>query len=166
MIKTSFNVFLQTKLEEQIQNSESMITSDAESALEVEIRPNPRTLNLFPWTIRKTLTIEDVGFFGGLQLSEEQVGERIFRHWESPGRAKEKVEIVMRDLDTDTYHNLLLRKFPNDKNYTIYEFWIEEFVLRRQLKIGMVIGLYWDLKDRVLCFSVLYDDDDDNDSLN
>ncbi|KAI8024836.1 B3 domain-containing protein [Camellia lanceoleosa] len=120
----------------------------------------PHLLHIFPWEIKKVLTANDVGHFGSLELSPEQVHNHIFKYWDETTVAKviedgEQVPIVVCDWDTRTDHKLILRKWSSDENYSIYACWIKEFVARRQLKVGMLIGMYWDIGSSALRFSVL-----------
>ncbi|KAK9291907.1 hypothetical protein L1049_019858 [Liquidambar formosana] len=127
----------------------------------VEIRADPpHLLEIFPWEIKKVLTNRDVGFFGGLELSQEQVYYHIFKYWDEKMASLVihrggHVPIVMRDLDTNTEHELFFKKWTSDENYVIHTYWKREFVARRGLKEGMLIGMYWNISSSCFCFSVL-----------
>ncbi|XP_010490239.1 PREDICTED: B3 domain-containing protein At2g33720-like [Camelina sativa] len=69
---------------------------------------------------------------------------------EGPGLA-----VNVYDEDTDTMHKLVLKKWPKCLSYILGSAWRREFVVRRDLKIGDVVGIYWDPYESKLHFSVL-----------
>ncbi|KAJ7957947.1 B3 domain-containing protein [Quillaja saponaria] len=118
-----------------------------------------RTLPLFPWEIRKTLTIHETGFqYSRLQFTLDQVQNYIFKHWDEATRESmwlgQQVPIVIYDEDTKTRHGLFLGRLRGDEYFSIHSCWVREFVSRRQLKVGMSIGMYWDLKYLGFSFTV------------
>lgn len=156
MIKTLFYTFLQTKQQEENANS-----TDPNHSLvpqEMEIRP----ITPFPWEILKTLSIDELWTGGKFQFPKEQI-YTMLRHERREDISLQNAcvlirsinDIQMKDLDTNTYHNVTLWKHPHEGTFAMRESWIEEFVRRRRLVPGMVVGMYWDFKASLLCFSVL-----------
>ncbi|XP_010268099.1 PREDICTED: B3 domain-containing protein At5g26805-like [Nelumbo nucifera] len=159
MKKTVFNHFLQSKEEEEKEKKSGAPRSLHAEWMVIRDEP-PQLLDLYPWEIKKVLTESDVGRFNGLDLDYDHVCDHILPHWDrqvvcSVINRGEQVPIVVRDLDTCTKHNLYLRKWANDTTFTIHNYWTKEFVERRGLKEGELIGMYWDPRSSSLCFSVL-----------
>lgn len=154
MIKTLFYTFLQTKHEE-----ENADTTDPNYPLfpqEVEIRP----ITLYPWEILKTLTIDEIWSKGKFQLPFEQIRDILLRYTSEEEILRTNIEVCktevrVKDLDTNTSHCVTLWKYPHEDNFALRESWIEEFVKRRELVVGMVVGMYWDFENHMFCFSVL-----------
>ncbi|KAL5730588.1 hypothetical protein ACHQM5_003391 [Ranunculus cassubicifolius] len=122
----------------------------------VEIRDNPpRLLNLLnPWEFTKVLTASDVGHLGGLVLGREHVQQHWALDWNAVNHGKQ-VPITIRDVDTRTEYSLHLRKWNTDDNFIIHNNWIRDFVIRRNLKEGDTIAMFWNRTSLEVCFSVL-----------
>ena len=65
------------------------------------------------------------------------------------------ISMTIKDIDTDTNHEVLLRAWTGYQRFAIAGGWFEEFVQRRILKIGDEIGFLWDRHDQKLLFTVL-----------
>ncbi|XP_010517815.1 PREDICTED: B3 domain-containing protein At2g33720-like [Camelina sativa] len=127
-----------------------------------EVRHNVSTkLTLYtdPWTIKKTLNKSSIGYLNHLFLNGSIVLSDILRYLpisdkrvveEGPGLA-----VDVYDEDTDTMHTLVLKKRPRCQSYILGSAWRREFVVRKDLKIGDVIGMYWDPYESKLHFCVL-----------
>ncbi|VYS68022.1 unnamed protein product [Arabidopsis thaliana] len=152
MIKSWFYTFLQTKHQEESNNSR-----DPNYPLfpqEIEIRP----IAYFPWEILKTLTTDEI--ISKFQLPMEKIRDTMLRHASEEDIYRTKfmsceTNILVKDLDTNTIHQGKLWKHPCENNFALCESWIEEFVKRRRLVVGMVVGMYWDFEACMFCFSVL-----------
>lgn len=134
----------------------------------VEIRDEPPRLKLlFPWEFTKILTENDVAHFGSLELHPNQAYNHIFKYWDENMVSRvmmngEQVPIVVWDLDTGTKHNLTLKKWPYAENFLIHAGWTRDFVARRGLKVGMMIGMYWDVRSESLRFSLINMEEEEN----
>ncbi|CAH8348388.1 unnamed protein product [Eruca vesicaria subsp. sativa] len=64
-------------------------------------------------------------------------------------------DIKVKDLDTNTVHTVSFWKEIHEDNFASRETWIKEFVLRRSLVAGMIVGMYRDFNVNMLCISVL-----------
>ncbi|KAL3507323.1 hypothetical protein ACH5RR_032705 [Cinchona calisaya] len=119
----------------------------------------PQLLHLFPWEIRKVITPHDLEFHEGLELNARQVNEHLLIHWDSEMKQSvvngEQIPIQMLDWDTKTEYQMLFKKWPNCERYMVHGFPFEELVTGRNLTAGMTIGMYWDIKSKVLRFSIL-----------
>ncbi|KAG7983723.1 hypothetical protein I3843_04G121000 [Carya illinoinensis] len=148
-------------------NSKVTVTSNAVTArtrvrhhdkddLHAEIR-TPTAME-DPWKIKKTLTESDLGNMSRLLLKTTWVRHHvlpfldtdIIREVESEG-----IRINVWDHDCQSAHELVLKKWKTSKSYVLINMWHKDFVNRRNLKKGDVIGLYWDPSNSMLHFSVL-----------
>ncbi|KAL3599579.1 hypothetical protein D5086_007497 [Populus alba] len=59
------------------------------------------------------------------------------------------------DLDTESMHQLVFKRWSTSKSYIFNDGWTKHFVKRRNLVEGDEIGLYWDNDQSRLQFSVL-----------
>nr|CAN61594.1 hypothetical protein VITISV_030556 [Vitis vinifera] len=160
MEKTTFHHFLLTKVEEE-EEIKRYGCSPHERRWEIvekRVEP-PKLLQLFPWEINKVLNANDVSSLGALELTPEQVHNHIFKYWEANMVAKvlnsEQVPIVIIDVDTNTKHSLFFKKWSQDENFIIHSSWMNDFVRRRDLQEGMLIGMYWDIRSSSFKFSIL-----------
>ncbi|XP_030937167.1 uncharacterized protein LOC115962465 [Quercus lobata] len=64
------------------------------------------------------------------------------------------VQVVVWDFDTKSEHQLIFKQRTNGSNVFV-EDWTKEFVIRRELKEGDVIGLFWDKSNSRFNFSIL-----------
>ncbi|CAL9231698.1 unnamed protein product [Arabidopsis halleri] len=152
MIKSLFYTFLQTKHQEE--NVDSTDPNYPLFPQEIEIRP----IAYFPWEILKTLTIDEI--IDKFQLPMEQIRDTMLRDISEDDISRTNfmiccTDILVKDLDTNTIHQVKLWKHPNENNFALHKSWIEEFVKRRRLVDGMVVGMYWDFEATMFCFSVL-----------
>ncbi|KAL3504471.1 hypothetical protein ACH5RR_034312 [Cinchona calisaya] len=113
---------------------------------------------LCPWEIKYVITTKDLG--PSFELSPGHVWEHIFKHWHQSAISRltidgEKLLVTIRDMDTSTNHNLIFSMCKDTGRFTIQGDWYKDFVERRNLKEGMLVGLYWDRDSSSLHFSVL-----------
>ncbi|XP_010421537.1 PREDICTED: B3 domain-containing protein At5g26805-like [Camelina sativa] len=154
MIKTLFYNFLQTKHQEE--NADRTDPNYPLFPQTVEIRP----ITPFRWEILKTLTIHEIFDEGNLQLPHKQIQDTMMRCFSENDMLRTyfqicQYDLFVKDLDTNTIHFVTLWKHPHEENFVMRESWIKEFVKRRELVAGMVVGMYWDFKNHMFCFSVL-----------
>nr|POE55676.1 putative b3 domain-containing protein [Quercus suber] len=64
------------------------------------------------------------------------------------------VQVVVWDFDTKSEHQLIFKQRTNGSNVFV-EDWTKEFVIRRELKEGDEIGLFWDKSNSRFNFSIL-----------
>lgn len=150
MIKTLFYTFLQTKHDEENGLNHSLLSQ------EIEIR----SITPFPWKILKTITDDELWFGGIFQFPLEQIRDSILVLFPQDVIYRTiqhicNLQLSVKDLDTNTFHWVTLWKYPHENYFAMRESWIEEFVKRRMLVAGMVVGLYWDSSANIFCFSVL-----------
>ncbi|CAN8277181.1 unnamed protein product [Cochlearia groenlandica] len=156
MIKTLFYTFLKTKHQEEHFNS--IDASNQIYPQEIEIRP----ITQVPWEIIKTLTIDELWTGGMFKLPLEKIQDLLVRF---PPEARSRmsqsnhevcsIKLRVKDLDTNTTHNVIMWKYPQEDYFAMRESWIQEFVKRRRLVDGMVVAMYWDCEGKMYCFSVL-----------
>ncbi|KAL1212763.1 B3 domain-containing protein [Cardamine amara subsp. amara] len=153
MPKTNFYTFLQTKHQEE--NTDPTDPNYPLFPQEVEIRP----ITPFPWKILKTLTIDDLGDGGRFHLPHEQINNVLaILSKDDLRRANfviRDVHAKVKDLDTNTLHDVIFYKYPHEDNFSMRGSWIDGFVKRRRLIVGMVVGMYWSVVDKMFHFSVL-----------
>lgn len=164
---TLYYHFPGTKEEEELQNYFRNVSAGSQpQRLPCEfVETNsqaPLLLHLFPWEIKKTITENDLDPQVGLELDPSEAREHLLRHWvdwtdQYQLNNGQTVLFQMVDLDTNTEHLLTFRKWPNGERerYFIHENWIKDFVRRRNLRVGMLVGMYWDIRTKALRFSVL-----------
>ncbi|KAJ4887988.1 B3 domain-containing protein [Raphanus sativus] len=149
MIKTMFYTFFRTKHQEENANNDQILPQ------EIDIRP----ITPCPWDIIKTLSPLEVGYRGRLQLPMVYIQATILRHIpDLMSKTHMKIghfALKVKDLDTNTVHTVSFWKVIQEDNFSTRETWIKEFVKRRSLEPGMVVGMYWDFNVTMLCFSVL-----------
>lgn len=115
----------------------------------------PVLLNLLsPWECRKVLTASDVGRLGGLVLSREHVQRHWGLDWDGINHRRQ-VPITMRDVDTQSEYVVHLRRYSIGENFILHNNWVRDFVIRRDLKEGDTIGMFWNRSSSSICFSVL-----------
>jgi hypothetical protein len=105
------------------------------------------------WEIKKALTESDTlgvtcRLLIGKKVAEELVVPLL-------GADVEKgIEVKIWDCDTNTMYYLIFKKFISG-SYGFSRNWIKDFVVRRGLKAGDVIGLHWNQYNKCFDFSIL-----------
>ncbi|KZV16122.1 hypothetical protein F511_13258 [Dorcoceras hygrometricum] len=102
------------------------------------------------WTIKKTLKLSDVNGSSRLLLGSKL---EIVNHI-GEFNPKRGVEIDVYDVDTETTHTLMLKKWKTN-SYVLNKGWTKDFVKRRVLKKNDKIGLRWKEHGRRLEFTVI-----------
>ncbi|XP_050885361.1 B3 domain-containing protein At2g33720-like [Lathyrus oleraceus] len=119
------------------------------------------TLKLYddPWKIKKTLTDSDLGILSRLLLAADLVKKQILPMLDvDEARAAETEEgspVQVFDMETNTMHELVLKRWSSSKSYVLIGKWNQDFVRRRLLKKGDEIGFQWDPFNRTFNFCVL-----------
>lgn len=114
-----------------------------------------------PWVMRKRIKADYTNEqWFSLFLETTYVGKRILTACEQK-RIEDaiikhglEIPVVVWDFDTKSEHLLLMKQRTNGSN-VIMEDWINEFVLRRGIKEGDEIGLFWDESNLRFNFSIL-----------
>ncbi|KAG8633840.1 hypothetical protein MANES_18G142350v8 [Manihot esculenta] len=111
-----------------------------------------------PWKIKKRLTGSDLGNHCRLLVASALVKDHIlpFMRSETVEKIKtEGAEFSFWDCDTNTKLNLILKYWRTSKSYIFNKGWLNNFVKRRNLVEGDLIGIYWDSTGKIFNFSVL-----------
>ncbi|KAL0858044.1 hypothetical protein Bca101_063198 [Brassica carinata] len=122
------------------------------------------TLSINPdiWEIKKLLTESDVrNSQTRLMLPKEYVVPHILGYLTDEerimveGANNQGLRINVYDRDTESTHQLTLKKWHSSGSYVLINNWNKDFVKRRQLKAGKLIGLFWNTYATRLQFCVL-----------
>lgn len=121
------------------------------------------TLSIKPdiWEIKKPLTTSDVGSQTRLIIPKESVIEHILKYF-----TKEEIRMVedednpglrinVFDSDSKTTHQLCFKRWKSTGSYVLNNNWNKDFVLRKNLRAGDNIGLFWNPYASRLHFCVL-----------
>ncbi|OAY23828.1 hypothetical protein MANES_18G110700v8 [Manihot esculenta] len=111
-----------------------------------------------PWKIKKRLTGSDLGNHCRLLVTSALVKNHIFPFMGSEIIEKirgEGAEFCFWDCDTNTELNLVLKYWHTSKSYIFNKGWPNNFVKRRNLVGGDLIGIYWDSTKKIFNFAVL-----------
>ncbi|XP_019082531.1 PREDICTED: B3 domain-containing protein At2g33720-like [Camelina sativa] len=107
--------------------------------------------------IKQEITESNHGYINNIFLTESFVRSDILRYLpvfevleEGPG-----LTVDVYDDDTSTMHIVVLMKWPDYPSYILLNGWHKDFVVRRALKAGDVVGIYWDPYGSKLHFCVL-----------
>ncbi|KAK4283730.1 hypothetical protein QN277_000652 [Acacia crassicarpa] len=112
-----------------------------------------------PWRVKKVLTQDDTSIKNKLTLRIRDVttmvlpvlGENAERDAETADGAK----LWFWDVDTQSLHQLTLKKEARSGSYIITGRWNQDFNKRRDLKVDEEIGLQWDRYNARFNFSVI-----------
>ncbi|KAJ4886130.1 B3 domain-containing protein [Raphanus sativus] len=124
------------------------------------------TLSINPdiWEIKKHLADSDVGNSQTrLMLPKDDVAEHILGYLtdeermmiEGGANNHQGLRISVYDSDTKSTHWLSLKKWHSSGSYVLINNWNTQFVKRRKLKAGVLIGLFWNTYATRLHFRVL-----------
>ncbi|XP_015959831.1 B3 domain-containing protein At2g33720-like [Arachis duranensis] len=112
-----------------------------------------------PWKIKKKLTTSDLGKLNrllfGSNLLENLMVPVLSMEAQREASCGMGTPIRVWDVDTMSMHYLILKRWASFKSYVLIGKWNKEFVRRRELKKGDVVGLHWDSYRQCFNFSVL-----------
>jgi hypothetical protein len=113
-------------------------------------------LGFDPWVIKKTIQTSDLGDLARLLLAAGLVKQHILPMWnaETIEKIQDGVGVVVWDSDTKSEHQMEFKQWKSG-SYVLIKQWKNEFVIRRKLKRGDEVGLYWDQINSRFNFSVL-----------
>ncbi|XP_075640582.1 B3 domain-containing protein At2g33720-like [Castanea sativa] len=100
-----------------------------------------------PWTIIKKLTASDIGSLSRLLVQQSLVRHHILPFFDTDSVTKIEsngLRVTVFDQDSNSDYELVFKKWPSSKSYVFNGKWHENFVARRELKVGDITGLYWD----------------------
>jgi hypothetical protein len=104
--------------------------------------------NEYPWKIKKWMTESDLGSLSRLLVQTNLVKNHIlpFFGTNSLGEIEsgKGTRVRVWDQDSQTEHELVFKKWSSSNSYVFIGKWYKDFVKRRELKLGDLIGLYWD----------------------
>ncbi|MCD7471749.1 hypothetical protein HAX54_012414 [Datura stramonium] len=108
--------------------------------------------------ITKKLTKSDVNGASRLLLPRQEVKNYILPFLDEEKQAIicqdiRGIDVTVLDLDTETEHNLTLKKWSTD-SFQLVKAWTTEFVKRRNLKQDDVISIRWEKNNSRFCFRV------------
>ena len=111
------------------------------------------------WVIRKRIEASNtngqwVSLFLETDLVKKHVLTNCKQNYIEDFITKYGVQVVVWDFDTKSEHQLIFKQRTNGSNVFI-EDWTKEFVIRRELKVGDEIGLFWDQSNSRFNFSIL-----------
>ncbi|KAL9230456.1 hypothetical protein vseg_005802 [Gypsophila vaccaria] len=112
------------------------------------------------WTVTKTLTKSDCDHHQcRLLIGKGAMENRIMPYLSESSRlgitSPDGVRIDVFDCDTRTQVGATLKKWKSTGNYNLTDNWKRDFIIRRELAVGDVVGLCWDVQFHRLLFSVL-----------
>ncbi|KAL2240023.1 B3 domain-containing protein At2g33720 [Sesamum indicum] len=109
------------------------------------------------WPVTKRLRVSDVDNSARCLLEKSSVKEHILPHLRDNDMLKlwRGVEVVVWDVDTESEHVLVLRRWKSSGSYVLHKNWLSDFVMRRGLEMNDVIGLRWDDENSRLEFKLL-----------
>ncbi|OWM78717.1 hypothetical protein CDL15_Pgr002888 [Punica granatum] len=112
-----------------------------------------------PWKIKKKLQESDLGGLSRLLLPKPDVKNHILPLMSDECIAKIGSEggmgVTVWDRDTNSEHLAVIKYWWSSGCFVLNGHWIDKFVIRRTLKIGDEIGLFWSRHDHKLYFAVL-----------
>lgn len=95
------------------------------------------------WKINKVLKESDLGNMSRLLLGKE-LTEDLVLPVVGDAANERGIQVRVFDVDTNSMHSLIFKIWVSSKSYVFMEKWVKDFVARRDLKKGDVIGLHWD----------------------
>ncbi|KAL9230454.1 hypothetical protein vseg_005801 [Gypsophila vaccaria] len=112
------------------------------------------------WTVRKTLTKSDCCCVRcRLLLRRGETESRIMPFLSESSRlaitTPYGIRVDVFDCDTRTQVGLTLKRWDSTSCYNLTDNWKRDFIIRRELAVGDVVGLCWDVESHRLLFSVL-----------
>ncbi|CAL0331079.1 unnamed protein product [Lupinus luteus] len=93
-----------------------------------------------PWKIKKVLQKSDLGNMSRLLLSKDLAENLVLPMLDDDARRDAKTErgtkVSIWDVDTNSMHSLLFKRWGSSKSYVFIDKWVQDFVKRRHLKEG------------------------------
>ncbi|XP_054778064.1 B3 domain-containing protein At2g33720-like [Prosopis cineraria] len=115
-----------------------------------------------PWKIKKVLTASDLGKLNRLLLGSDSMEDLVVSVLGNDSDVddeellfKKGMAVRVWDAETESMHELILKRWASFKNCVLIGDWNQGFVKRRALKKGDEIGLQWDPYNFCFNFSIL-----------
>jgi hypothetical protein len=116
-----------------------------------------------PFEIKKKMKPSDLGNLCRLLVSADLVEKHILpflnedqtKQVKIPNQERNGLKVWVRDIDTESMHQLVFKRWSTSKSYIFNDGWTKHFVKRRNLRESDEIGLYWDNDQSRFHFSVL-----------
>ncbi|CAL0331080.1 unnamed protein product [Lupinus luteus] len=113
-----------------------------------------------PWKIKKVLQKSDIGNMSRLLLPKDLAENLVLPVLNADERrdaeTERGTEVWIWDVDTNSMHSLLFKRWGSSKSYVFIDKWVQGFVKRRHLKEGDEIGFHWDPYNHQFAFTVLH----------
>ncbi|KAF8037900.1 hypothetical protein BT93_B0671 [Corymbia citriodora subsp. variegata] len=112
-----------------------------------------------PWKIKKKLTPSDIGHLSRLMLLLHLLETYVFpfmsEEMVTQVKSEDGMNVVVEDDDTREEHQLVFRRWESSGSYVLNNGWTKQFVKKRGLEVGDVIGMLWDKVNHKFHFKVL-----------
>ncbi|CAK8571314.1 unnamed protein product [Lathyrus sativus] len=109
-----------------------------------------------PWMIKKVLTKSDLDDNCRLLLNRDLAKKCVVPMVDKAKAENDGVKVEVFDVDTRFPLSLTFKIRPSNDSHVFNNTWITDFVDRRNLKKGDVIGLKWNNDKKIFDFSVLH----------
>ncbi|XP_042494253.1 B3 domain-containing protein At2g33720-like [Macadamia integrifolia] len=113
------------------------------------------------WDVMKKLNKSDLDHhLRRVILPSDQVRKHVLPFLSKSERQEvegknEGLNVHVDDLNTGSYYFLSFKKWKSNGSYKLGRDWIQEFVVKRQLRKDDMIGMCWNQSTRGFCFSVI-----------
>ncbi|RYR38501.1 hypothetical protein Ahy_A09g043546 isoform C [Arachis hypogaea] len=108
-----------------------------------------------PWKLKKVLNSSDVGSLSRLLLPKEMAEPLVAAVLGYDENQKEGMEVEIWDVDTQSMHSLVFKRWGSSRSYVFMANWTKDFVKRRSLKSGHEVAFHWNPYANRFHFSVL-----------
>ncbi|XP_019421579.1 PREDICTED: B3 domain-containing protein At2g33720-like isoform X1 [Lupinus angustifolius] len=112
-----------------------------------------------PWKIKKVLQKSDLGNMSRLLLPKDLAENLVLPVLNVDARRDAESERGTRvwiwDVDTNSMHSLLFKRWGSSKSYVFIDKWVQDFVKRRNLKEGDEVRFHWNPYNHHFAFTVL-----------
>ena len=114
-----------------------------------------------PWKIKKSLTQTDIGDHWCRLLIPTNMAEQLIVpvldvETDDDAFTEEGIPVTIWDVNTESEYELIFKLWVSSGAFIFYGLsWKENFVKRRDLKVGDEIGFHWDPYRKRFDFSVL-----------
>ncbi|RDX74959.1 B3 domain-containing protein, partial [Mucuna pruriens] len=108
------------------------------------------------WKFKKVLKESDVGNMTRLMIGRDMAEDFVLPMLNADADEIDRgVDVKIFDVDTDSTHSLVFKKWVSSRSYVFIGNWGKDFVARRGLKKGDEIGFQWNPLNNGFDFSVL-----------
>jgi hypothetical protein len=129
-------------------NASCTVDSDNITTTTLGIVSDSDENNEYPWKIKKWMTGSDLGSLSRLLVQTNLVKNHILPFFGTDSLEETEsgkgTRVRVWDQDSQSEHELVFKKWTSSNSYVFIGKWYKDFVKRRELKVGDLIGLYWD----------------------